>query len=114
LSSARSYVPVFTPHGRTPKVRLFVHVGVPGCNVWGDPRPAQLDDLVGAVRALSPEAQAYVATHLGLVPERVGEQLEAAEDVIGALSDCQLAVDKFRLYRERFPEQRQETEPKEL
>ena len=113
----RAYVPVF---GDGRGFRLYVAVGIPmpvGCDpapqampdgIWGDARPAQIDDLVAAIKKLDPECQAYVARHLGLVPETVGERLEAAEDVLDAVSDCQLAIDRFRAYRKRFPEKRPE------
>lgn len=109
MAVSRAYVPVFSDGGR--KGRLYVHVGIPldqRDEIWGDPRPAQLDDLIAAVKSLSPEMQAYVATNLGLVPEVVGERLEAAESVIDALADARLAVTRFAEYRERFPEKRQE------
>lgn len=109
--TGHEYAPVFEPmsSGRPLHSRLYVHVPIPDDErneIWGDPRPAQLDDLIAVIRRLRPEAQAYIATNLGLVPETVGERLEAAEDVLEALADARLAIRRLDAYRERFPEQR--------
>lgn len=84
-----------------------------GSGHWGEPRPAEVEDLILALRELSPEQQVEIAGAMGFVPANATVQLKRAEWVFDALADAQQAIDRFRAYRKEFPEKRPEGEAKD-
>lgn len=73
-------------------------------DTWSEPRRATMDDFVSLVRELAPEEQATLAAVLGVDSATVSERLARAEWVLDAVSDAQMATDRFREYRKQFPE----------
>ncbi len=63
----------------------------------------RLDDLIEDVRLLWPEHRAELAGAIGLLPTEMAERLVAVEGVLDALGDAQLAIDRFRAYRAKYP-----------
>lgn len=89
--------------------RLCVQTFDSETDVWSEPRRATMDDFVSLVRELSPEQQATLVSVLGVDSTSVSERLSRAEWVLDAVSDAQLAIDRFREYRKRFPEKIDDT-----
>ncbi len=113
--------------------RLVVQYRRTHSEPWTEPRVATLDDILSAlrefsstdqttvaevvldryltpaqildrVRALWPEYRIAIAKAVGILPEDVAERLLAVEGLLDALGDAQLAIDRFRAYRVRYPE----------
>jgi len=84
--------------------RLCVQTYEADTITWSEPRPATIEDFVSLVRELAPQDQATLVAVLGVDSATVSKRLSCAEWVLDAVSDAQLAIDRFRDYRKQFPE----------